>query len=125
MKSLCDYANGADASLKTVLWANITCDDGRARSVAPAGSYKPNMFGLHDMQGNVWEWVQDCYAADVSGTPNDGSPREATTGACGLRIAKGGSWRSGPEALGIAAYQAFAPGEPRATVGFRVAQDLD
>ncbi len=107
LRQLCDYANGADASLKSLLWANPTCDDGKARGVTSAGSYRPNLYGAHDMQGNVWEWVDTCYDA-----------------ACTLRIAKGGSWRSGPDALKIGAFHAFEPDLGRATVGFRVARDL-
>lgn len=108
VRQLCEYANGADASLKTLFWANPTCNDGRARDTATAGSYRPNDYGVHDMQGNVWEWVSDCYDP-----------------ACTLHVAKGGSWRSGPEALKIASFQAFTASGRRATVGFRVARDLD
>ena len=107
---ICDYANGADLSLRTVLWANTTCDDGHAREVASVGSYLANDFGLHDMAGNVWEWVQDCF--------NDNAKD------CKRRIAKGGSWRSGPDALKIKAQQAFYAADGRSRLGFRIVQEL-
>src|SRR5262249_10215759 len=40
---------------------------------APVGSFKPNSFGLYDMAGNVWQWVQDCHHSNYNGAPNDGS----------------------------------------------------
>ena len=121
-KSLCTFANGADASLKSLLWANIHCDDGKARGVTTVGSYRPNSLGLHDMLGNVWEWVADCYA-DPATPPADGTAYLPAT--CALRVAKGGSWRSGPESLTIASHRALPASERRLTVGFRVALDQD
>lgn len=64
---------------------------------APVGSFKPNAFGLYDMHGNVWEWVEDCYNNDYRGAPSDGS--SWTTGDCNRRVIRGGSWITIPRAL--------------------------
>ena len=56
----------------------------------PTGSFAPNPFGLYDMHGNVWEWVQDCWNADHVGAPADGRAR--LTGDCRQRGIRGGSW---------------------------------
>jgi formylglycine-generating enzyme required for sulfatase activity len=62
----------------------------------PVGEKKPNAFGLYDMLGNVWEWVQDCHHSDYNSAPTDGSAW--TDGDCTFRIARGGSWdNSHPE----------------------------
>jgi formylglycine-generating enzyme required for sulfatase activity len=54
------------------------------QQTSPAGSFKPNSFGLYDMAGNVWQWVEDCYHADYNGAPTDGSAWIA--GDCTRRI---------------------------------------
>lgn len=56
----------------------------------PVGSYAPNAFGLHDMTGNVAEWVSDCHHDDYVGAPTDGSPW--LTGPCTLRNVRGSGW---------------------------------
>ena len=56
----------------------------------PVGSYPPNGFGLHDVHGNVWEWVGDCWNDDYHGAPSDGSAW--TAGNCGRRVLRGGAW---------------------------------
>ena len=54
-----------------------------------------NAFGLYDMSGNVWEWTEDCWNGSYSGAPNDGSAW--TSGNCGGRVLRGGSWGDGPQ----------------------------
>ena len=65
------------------------CGDGFG-STAPVGAFAPNAFGLHDMHGNVWEWVEDCWNDSYYGAPSGGEPW--TSGDCAKRVLRGGSW---------------------------------
>ena len=68
----------------------MACDDGHFWT-KPAGTFTANGFGLHDVVGNVWEWVEDCWnKGHAAGAPLDGSARES--GNCGRRVLSGGSW---------------------------------
>ena len=94
----CAYANVMDATGKSqvpgVTWEVHNCNDGSAYT-AGVGSYKPNAFGLYDMIGNAWEWTEDCRNANYSGAPSDGSAW--TSGDCGGRVLRGGSWLYTPQ----------------------------
>lgn len=59
------------------------------RQTSPVGSFAANAFGLHDMIGNVWEWVQDTWHDSYQGAPDDGRAWEASSGS---RVVRGGSW---------------------------------
>jgi formylglycine-generating enzyme required for sulfatase activity len=85
------------------------------------GSFQPNAFGLHDMYGNVWEWVEDCYKNTYSGGPIDGSA--AKFGDCNLRVLRGGSWTSA-EGLRSADRGRNSSDLKDNDVGFRVARTL-
>jgi formylglycine-generating enzyme required for sulfatase activity len=61
------------------------------RQTSPVGSFKPNAFGLYDMEGNVYQWLQDCIHEDYKGAPTDGSAW--TSRDCSLRAIRGGSWK--------------------------------
>jgi formylglycine-generating enzyme required for sulfatase activity len=94
------------------------CADGYS-TTAPAGKYSPNAYGLHDMIGNAWEWVEDCLNAAYFGAPDDGSAWQ--TGNCKMRVLRGGSWSSVP-ADARAVQRIFrAQSARRADMGFRVA----
>lgn len=60
------------------------------RKTLPVGSYPANAFGLHDLHGNVYEWVEDCWNPNHSGAPANGKARK--DGDCKFRIMRGGSW---------------------------------
>jgi formylglycine-generating enzyme required for sulfatase activity len=68
------------------------------KQTAPVGSFALNKFGLHDMHGNVWEWVEDCWHPNYQGAPNDGSAWTAR-GNCEIRVVRGGSWSANPQSL--------------------------
>lgn len=86
------------------------------------GSFQPNAFGLFDIHGNVWEWVQDCYEEGYGGAPSDGSAREEAN--CEARVLRGGSWSNAPRFLRSANRGKSPPGARNYTIGFRVAQTL-
>ena len=64
---------------------------------APVGSFSANAWGVHDMYGNVWEWVEDCWNDSYVGAPADGSAWES--GDCSGRVLRGGSWDDEPRNL--------------------------
>jgi len=84
---LCQIANHADQSV-SFSWKNTECSDGVGQQTAPVGRYAANGFGIYDMHGNVWEWVEDCYRNNLSGQ----TAAAYTVGSCSLRVLRGGSW---------------------------------
>jgi formylglycine-generating enzyme required for sulfatase activity len=89
---------------------------------APVRSFRPNPYGLHDIGGNLLEWVADCWIDDYLDPPTDGRPR--TRGDCDRRVLRGGAWSNGP-ATSRSAYRLSGPTDfSDARVGFRVARDL-
>jgi formylglycine-generating enzyme required for sulfatase activity len=93
----------------------------RQRSL-PVDTFGPNSFGLHQVHGNVNEWVADCWRSTYQQTTTDGAA--STTGDCGRRVLRGGSWYDGPQLLRAAARSGFYPGHRSNKIGFRVARSL-
>ena len=94
-------------------------DDDRT---APVGSFDANAWGLHDMHGNVYEWVEDCWNDSYAGAPADGSAW--LTRDCDERVLRGGSWYFKPSFLRAAFRYRFTTGFRDDIIGFRVARTL-
>ena len=124
-KIACEYANTHDETGKEAhpmyVWSEHRCADGYAEN-APVGKYKPNPFGLHDMIGNVREWVEDCHIEGYAGAPSDGSARD--TSPCGTRVVRGGAWVDGPSTSRSAYRYAEKEDFRNYQVGIRVAREL-
>jgi len=89
---------------------------------APVASFPANPFGLHDIAGNVAEWVRDCWHETYLRAPADGSAW--INPGCKLRIIRGGYWASSPDQARSAFRLSAKPERRDARVGFRIARDL-
>jgi len=146
----CEFANLHDEAGKEAhpmyVWSHHKCNDGYAEN-APTAHYKPNPFGLYDMNGNVREWVEDCHQEGYEGAPTDGSVRQiaapcekmfegvcmdhfegaaagAHGAACEKRVVRGGAWVDGGSTARSAYRYAEAEDFRNYQVGLRVARDL-
>lgn len=121
--TICTYANVADQAFKKKLDLEpfSSCDDQFAFT-SPVGTLKPNRFKLFDLQGNVWEWNQDCYRGNYDDVPRFKDP--STSGDCSERVLRGGSWAVGPWFLRPTNRTWDAPVVRDDDTGFRVARTL-
>ena len=88
----------------------------------PVGSFAANPFGLHDMHGNVWEWVADCFHGNYDRAPTDGTAWE--TGDCEKHVVRGGSWYYYPLDPRSAYRYGDKKDDRNYNTGFRVARTL-
>jgi formylglycine-generating enzyme required for sulfatase activity len=125
-KQLCRFANVGDLRTRQGYpqwgkdWVNAECDDGHVYT-APVGSYQPNAFGLYDMHGNAWEWVQDCQN-DYKAEPRTAEAVESTN--CANRLLRGGGWDGHPGLARSANRFHFEPSHRNSGAGFRLARML-
>lgn len=119
----CGFTNAADITTKETFseYETVTCRDG---SIFPeiVGSFSANDFGLHDMLGNVFERVEDCWHDSYEGAPQDGAPW--ISGDCSKRVLRGGSWGSKPSSVRTAYRGSGLTNSKTFVAGFRVARDI-
>lgn len=121
----CRYASVRDIDTmnhyKWNLPEKFNCSDGyTATAPVSRSNVKANRFGLVDMLGNVWEWVDDCFH-DYAETPTDGSAFQEKV--CEKRVFRGGSYFSAPGYTRAAARDPQVGSLRADNVGFRVVQD--
>ena len=90
-------------------------------STVPVGSLRPYAHGLSDMLGNVWQWTGDCWNSNYNGRPRDSSAW--TTGDCGRRVLRGGSWNNNPRNLRVSNRNSNEPSNRNNNNGVRCAWD--
>lgn len=115
----CTYANVGDLSAKArwKKWTVFYCDD-KFQVTAPVGSFKPNAFGLYDMLGNVWQWVEDIYnSAAYTKLPKENPVYE---GAGEYRVVRGGGWSNGPLGVRLSHRVPLTPEFGHHALGFRL-----
>jgi formylglycine-generating enzyme required for sulfatase activity len=120
----CADANVADQSAAQQYpgWKVNPCNDGYVYT-APVGSFQPNAFGLYDMLGNVFEWVQDCWHPDYRGAPANGSAW-LTQGDCTQHNLRGGSWFTSPTLVSTSARNRFEETYRSNSIGFRLVREI-
>jgi formylglycine-generating enzyme required for sulfatase activity len=117
--SMPGFPNGTndDAQIGNIAWFTSNASS----QTRPVGGKAANGLGLHDMSGNVWEWVNDWYSASYytsSPTTNPPGPATGTN-----RVGRGGSWNNAAGILRSANRNSFAPSASGNLVGFRVARN--
>lgn len=119
----CSYENVRDLKVYALRpeVSALNCDDG-ALQTAPSGSYQANAFGLHDMAGNVEEWVRDCYENTLDSVPADGSAFSPSN--CAQRVTRGGGWGDPPQYLRSSFRVGILPFTRDVRRGFRLARIL-
>ena len=120
-----EYATRAETSSLYAFGDTITKEQANFDSdgTVSVGSYDANGFGLYDVHGNVWEWVEDCWHPNYDGLPADGSAWEEPS--CDDQVLRGGAWDSDDTSLLRSAQRGTgSKDEHFNNVGFRIARML-
>jgi formylglycine-generating enzyme required for sulfatase activity len=121
------YPWGERASRDHANYGTDACCSGRAEGrdhwveTAPVGQFLFNAFGLHDMHGNVWEWVQDVWHDNYVGAPTD-STAWMEGEEQSRRVVRGGAWGSSPQGLRSANRSWDTPYSSNNFTGLRIAR---
>jgi formylglycine-generating enzyme required for sulfatase activity len=113
-----EFCGGDIADL--ISWNGINSGSFLFNTPHPVATKKPNAFGLFDMSGNVWEWVEDTYHPNYAGAPADGSAWQGGT----MRVLRGGSWGKDPKFARVSARTRYSSTFRDFSHGFRLAMSL-
>ncbi len=123
-----EWEYAASAGSDTPYWwgTQISHDQANySKKLRSADSYKPNKFGLYNVHGNVWEWVEDCWHKNYKNAPKDGTAwLDKNSGNCDIRVLRGGSWDNQPRHLRSRYRGRKNAGNRNDSFGFRIARDL-
>jgi len=108
---------GSNDEESSIAWYRSNSDS----QIHTVGNKKSNALGLHDMSGNVWEWVQDCYNDSYREAPSSNKVWQQKD--CEHRVMRGGSWDYGPYYLRSTARYGGVPSFRSINYGFRIAHD--
>lgn len=135
LPSEAEWEYAASAGSDTDYWWGVTMKPNQAhcfgcetgldpRRPTEVGSFPANPFGLHDTEGNVAEWVQDCWHKTY-----EGAPETATVwtegGDCSMRVVRGGSYNSPPTSVRNSSRDKFKANEQYDNIGFRVVREVE
>ncbi len=112
------YAWGNDIDCKKATFSQFSGVCGNERKTSVVQNFTPNAFGLYDMNGNVWEWTQDCWHNNYYGAPNDG--KAWNNEKCDGGVIRGGSWLNVANVLRSAFRQGYSRSSKSNSNGFRL-----
>ena len=117
----CEYENARDQSARFLdpTADHASCTDGYIYT-APAGTFKPNPWGLFDMLGNAEQWVQDCVSVGYYLPPNVSMSPESCKG----RTLRGTSWAGIPVSVRSASRGGIVANNRESSIGFRLARSI-
>jgi len=118
-----NLTGGADVSPGGRRWTNAFLGYGDGFwGPAPVGTFLPNRWGVHDLAGNVSEWVEDCWHSNYRRAPRDG--RSWVNPGCRNQVIRGGSWANSPAHTRSSWRQGSDVNNTNARVGFRVVREI-
>ena len=122
------YGWGREASHDFANYGLPECCEGAVEvndqweNTAPVGQFEPNRWGVHDVAGNVYEWVEDCFVGALPSIETDAAAILADP--CDAHVMRGGAWYSDPDRISLI-YNAYqTPDHRHMVIGFRVVRDL-